>query len=78
MLSSPLFISVVNCYVVRMTRNQTGLIYAVCLIVFGVAMGCIHFLITGINDDFGTGIVVGMLVGMGLIGLASRNVRETP
>lgn len=61
-----------------MTRNQQGFLAAIALILFGLVMGGIHLLITGISTEFGAGIVVGMAVGMGLLGLASRNVRETP
>ncbi len=41
-------------------------------------MGGIQWLLTGINDDFGAGVFVGALIGVGLFALASRNVRETP
>lgn len=61
-----------------LTRNQKGFIYAACLILMGLVMGVLHFLITGISDGFGIGFVAGMLVGGGLLALASRNVRETP
>lgn len=61
-----------------MTRNQQGFIYAICFILFGLVMGGLWLLLTGINDSFGAGVAVGMFIGIGLIGLASRNVRETP
>lgn len=61
-----------------MTRNQMGFIYAACFILMGLFMFGLHWLITGISDDFGTGIVIGMALGMGLLGLASRRVREAP
>ncbi|PYE88766.1 hypothetical protein [Phyllobacterium leguminum] len=61
-----------------MTRNQQGFIYAICFVLFGLVMGGIHWLLTGINGDFGMGVGVGFFVGIGLLFLASRNVRETP
>lgn len=61
-----------------MTRNQMGFIYAACLILMGLAFAGITYLIIGINDHFGFGVTVGLLLGIGLAGLASRNVREAP
>jgi hypothetical protein len=57
-------------------RNRAGILYGICFILFSLVMGGLHWLITGINDDFGMGIVVGLLLGVGLAGLASRRVRE--
>ncbi|SOC40104.1 hypothetical protein SAMN05892877_1075 [Rhizobium subbaraonis] len=61
-----------------MTRNQQGFLAAIALILFGIVMGVIHFLISGVSEQFGAGVVVGLLIGFGLLFLASRQARETP
>lgn len=56
-------------------RNRVGILYAICFILFSLAMGGIWWLLTGISEDFGMGVAVGLLLGGGLMGLASRRVR---
>lgn len=56
-------------------RNRVGILYAICFILFSLAMGGIWWLLTGISDDFGIGFVVGAALMLGLMGLASRRVR---
>lgn len=60
-----------------MTRNQAGFLYAAAFILAAIMMGGVHWLLTGINADFGMGVAVGIALGMGIIGLASRRVRES-
>lgn len=57
-------------------RNRAGILYGICFILFAAAMAGIHWLMTGISVDFGTGFVVGAFLGVGLFALASRRVRE--
>lgn len=65
-------------YLLRMTdRNRMGILYAVCFILFAVVMTGLHWLMTGINADFGTGVAVGVALGMGVLALASKRVRES-
>lgn len=61
-----------------MTRNQQGFIYAVCFILFGLIMGALWLLLTGISEDFGMGVAAGAFIGVGIFALASRTVREAP
>ena len=41
-------------------------------------MAGLWWLVSGINDDFGAGVVVGILIGAGGVFLASRQARDTP
>jgi hypothetical protein len=56
-----------------MSRNM---LYAICLLLFGLVMAGWHLLLTGISPDFGAGCVVGMLVTMGCLAIIFRSVRE--
>ena len=60
------------------TRNQLGFLYAFAFILAGLIFGCLWYLIKGINEDFGMGVVVGGVIGIGLVFLASRDAREAP
>lgn len=59
-----------------MTRNQAGILYGVAFVAFAIVMAGLHWLLTGINDDFGVGVAVGLFLGIGAMALASRRVRE--
>lgn len=59
-----------------MTRNRAGILYGIAFIAFSVIMAGMHWLLTGINADFGGGVAVGLGVGIGLMALLSRRVRE--
>jgi hypothetical protein len=61
-----------------MSRNKLGLIWGAVILLFALGMGAFHLLLTGISEDFGTGVVVGLALGVGSLALLSRNVREIP
>jgi len=61
-----------------MSEPNQALFASVAIVVFGVLMGGLHYLLTGFNDQFGWGVGVGLLIGGGLVFLASRQARETP
>lgn len=60
-----------------MDRNIRGLLYAAAFILMSATMFGLHWLMTGIDKNFGIGIGVGVLLGAGVIGLASKSVRES-
>ena len=60
-----------------MTRNRAGVLYGIAFLVTAALMAGWHWLLTGINADFGAGAVVGAFVGYGVLSLASRRVRES-
>ncbi|MER9755402.1 hypothetical protein NKJ46_18430 [Mesorhizobium sp. M0166] len=60
-----------------MDRNIRGFLYAAAFIVAAVAMFGVHWLMTGISKDFGMGITVGLFLGIGIVALASKQVRES-
>lgn len=49
---------------------------ALALILFGIVMAAWHWLLTGIDENFGIGVVVGAAVMAGLLGFLSKNVRN--
>lgn len=59
-----------------MSRARIALVSSIALIAFSVIMGAWHFLLAGINADFGAGAAVGFAFGAGLIFLLSRSARE--
>ena len=52
------------------------LLYAVCLIAFGVVMGGWHILMTGISVDFGAGLVCGFAICAGALAILVKDVRR--
>ncbi|TIX84914.1 MAG: hypothetical protein E5V27_04625 [Mesorhizobium sp.] len=60
-----------------MTRNVLGFLYAAAFLIMAAAMFGMHWLMTGISKDFGMGISVGLFLGIGIVALASRQVRES-
>ncbi|MCJ2011796.1 hypothetical protein [Methylobacterium sp. J-076] len=61
-----------------MSRPNQALFASVAITVFGLGMAGLHYLTTGFGEEFGAGVAVGGLIGMGLTFLASRQARETP
>ncbi len=61
-----------------MSNNERGIWLGICFIATAFIIGGIRWLMTGVNDDFGMGVVVGASIGVGLTFLASRRARETP
>lgn len=61
----------------QMNRNILGFLYATAFIITAAAMFGLHWLMTGISKDFGMGISVGLFLGIGIVALASRQVRES-
>lgn len=49
---------------------------AIALILFGIIMAAWHWLLTGIDDNFGVGVVVGFVIGAGGVFLLSRSARN--
>lgn len=60
-----------------MSRNVQGLYIGACFVLLGAFFAVFRWLQTGINEDFGYGFSVGVVVGAGLIFLASRTARES-
>ncbi|MER9159087.1 hypothetical protein [Mesorhizobium sp. M0778] len=60
-----------------MDRNIRGFLYAAAFIMLAAAMFGVHWLMTGISKDFGIGMTVGLFLGIGIVALASRQVRES-
>ena len=61
-----------------MDRNTSGIVTAIAFIIFATGMGGLNLLMTGFSEQFGYGVGVGIVLGMGLLGLASRQVRDAP
>jgi len=59
-----------------MTRNRAGVLYGIAFLITAALMAGWHWLLTGINADFGMGVTVGALLAYGLLALLSRRVRE--
>lgn len=59
-----------------MDRNRAGILYGICFIAFSVIMTAWHWVLTGINEQFGTGAAIGLILGIGIMALLSRKVRE--
>ena len=53
------------------------MLYGICFVLFAAVMGGLHWLLTGVNADFGMGVAVGLGLGTGLVFLASRQARES-
>lgn len=61
----------------RSTKEPLGPFWAaLALILFGIVMAAWHWLLTGIDENFGIGVVVGAAVMAGLLGFLSKNVRN--
>lgn len=61
-----------------LTRTQVLFLQALAIFLFGCVMTGLYWLMTGINEDFGLGIACGLVLGIGMTMLASKNARETP
>ncbi|MCJ2068486.1 hypothetical protein MKK75_06640 [Methylobacterium sp. J-030] len=61
-----------------MSEPNQALFASVAIVVFALGMGGLHWLMVGINEQFGSGIAIGVALGGGLVFLASRKARETP
>ncbi len=63
----------------RSTKEPLGPFWAaLALILFGVVMAAWHWLLTGIDENFGIGVVVGAAIMAGLLGFLSKRVRNLP
>lgn len=65
-------------YLAPMDRNRAGILYGICFILFSAVMAGLHWLMTGIDANFGLGVAVGIGLGIGVTALASKSVRESP
>lgn len=61
-----------------MPPSRQAWIAAICIVAFGAIMGGLHYLATGFNDQFGWGFCVGLIIGIGMTFLASRQARNAP
>lgn len=59
-----------------MDRNRAGILYGICFLAFSAVMAGWHWLMTGVNADFGMGVAVGAFLAYGVLALASRRIRE--
>lgn len=59
-----------------MTRNRAGILYGICFVLFSAIMTAWHWVLTGINEQFGAGAALGLILGIGIMALLSRRVRE--
>lgn len=59
-------------------RKRASILYAICLVLFGIVMAGWHFLLVGISRDFGAGVFVGALISAGCLGIIFKSVRELP
>lgn len=59
-------------------KARASILYAFAAIAWAIVMTGLHWLLTGISVDFGTGVAVGMFLMFGLIGVVSKTVRELP
>ncbi|MER8831526.1 hypothetical protein [Mesorhizobium sp. M0909] len=59
-----------------MSKSFRGFLIATAFILMSVTMFGLHWLMTGIDKNFGLGVAVGVLLGAGVIGFASKGVRE--
>ncbi|WP_079212765.1 hypothetical protein [Brucella pituitosa] len=57
-----------------MIKNAGIFISGIFFVIIGLAMLCIHSLITGLNTDFGTGAVTGLAFGIGAGALLFRTI----
>lgn len=59
-----------------MNRTEYVFWYAIAFIIFGATMLGLHWLMTGISEDYGMGLISGLFIGVGLIFLLSRSARS--
>lgn len=50
--------------------GRKGLYMALCVTLFALVMGALHWLSRGINQDFGVGFSVGLVIGIVLVTIA--------
>ncbi len=55
-----------------MSKNSVSFVSGVCLFVIGILMLGIHGRMTTTSDDFGTGVIVGLTLGVGAAILIMR------
>lgn len=63
-------------YALRMSKNAAAILYGICFLALGAVMAFMHWLITGIDQNFGIGVAVGLFLGYGFLTLGSKAVRE--
>lgn len=59
-------------------RKRASILYGIAAIAWAVIMTGFHWLLTGIDQQFGFGVVVGLFLAFGLLGILSKTVREIP
>lgn len=59
-----------------MSWDTKAKFYAIAFIIFGAGMGFVHYLLKGVNEQFGMGVAAGLFIGAGLIFLLSRDARN--
>lgn len=61
-----------------MGKLERRIIYGIAFFAFGVLMAGWHWLLTGINADFGAGVAVGGAFSAGMLGLLFKSIRDIP
>lgn len=61
-----------------MTPARQAWLASICIVLFALVMGGLHYLMTGFDEQFGSGIAIGLMLGGGLVFLASRQARNAP
>lgn len=59
-------------------RKRANILYGIAAIAWAVVMTGFHWLLTGIDAQFGFGVAVGLFLAFGLLGILSKTVREIP
>jgi len=59
-----------------MSKNMQAILYAICFLLMGLFLAGMRWLFTGINEDFGVGVGVGIFIGSAILLFASREVRK--
>lgn len=57
-------------------KKVRGILIGIAFILFSAFMAGWHWLLTGINEDFGTGALVGFTIAVGLMAICLRSARE--
>lgn len=58
------------------TRSQVLFFQALALVLLGLFMTGLYLLMTGFSEEFGLGLASGLVLGIGMVALLSKTVRE--